>query len=336
MSDYSYDTSGNQVDCETQTQTQVQTPLYEQQAGNFGAIEAFERATSECDPLSYMEECVSDVMSLACEDDWDARTAAMALVEAQPFLAQERAEWILKAYHHGFVQFSNSGLADLERLAAGEQAGYISSHEDDVEAPILRIMCQLVGAPIARWIDGGTVGPKPTLTIGSFATWWNKSQRGQARGGSHGNGRAIDLNDLGFTGNTSGVDQVLRDLPRGTYGLGVPFQGDYLDAADKLDNMKEVAEAQNPVPAQAQVQGSQIQVGEGLKVHKSGVFTSAAALEVRDGQPAWDWTDTLVGGNAEDFLVSKTLQDAIDEMRANGSSVYVFPDYNNHLHIQTT
>jgi hypothetical protein len=332
MSDYCYDTSRTQVDC--QTQDQIQSLQFEQPAGNYAAVKIFERATSECDPSIVMDECMDVDQAKFCPTDWDTRAGAMELVEAQPFLAQERAEWILKAYHHGFVQFENSGLADLERLAAGDQAGHIESTESDVEAPILRIMCHLVGAPIARWIDGGTLGAKPTLTIGSFATWWSQ-QRGQARDGNHGHGRAIDLNDLGFTGDTAGVDQVLADLPQGKYGLGVPFQGDYFEGDDKLSNMKAAVEAQNPAPAPNQAQGPQIQVGEGLKVHTSRVFTSQATLGVQNGQPGWVWNDSHVAGKAEDFLVSDTLLNTIETMRDAGSSVYVFPDFNNHLHIQT-
>jgi len=260
----------------------------------------------------------------------------MTLLESQPFLAQERAAWILNAHQHGFVKFKFSGQADLERLASGESAAHIDSIDEETEAPILRIMCDIVGAPIARWVDSGMAGQQPTVTIGSFATFWDAPNRGVARGGDHGHGQAIDVNDLGFDGVTSGVEQVLLDLPRGTYLFGVPYQGDYFDPSDGLAARKAAVEAAHPLPPPGVAPGTRIEVTDvSVKMHSSRCYTATAVPGMQDGVYQWVWENHIASGSAEDFLISTSLVDTLDALRARGSQVSVMPDFNNHLHISS-
>ena len=46
------------------------------------------------------------------------------------------------------------------------------------------------------------------------------------------------------------------------------------------------------------------------------------------------WTDTKVAGSAVGRLESATLNTATTELNGAGCDIYVFPDNDNHIHIQ--
>ena len=46
------------------------------------------------------------------------------------------------------------------------------------------------------------------------------------------------------------------------------------------------------------------------------------------------WTDTKVAGSAVGHLKSATLKTATTELNGAGYDIYVFPDNDNHIHIQ--
>ena len=117
------------------------------------------------------------------------------------------------------------------------------------------------------------------------------------------------------------VEEALRALPADSYGIGLPFQGEFFPKDEWLDERKKVAEAaagEGGTPA-AITQAS-LQKWVGTR------YTATFA----DGK----WVDAKTSGQAIDRLKSATLKAAITELNGKGYKIYVFPDNDNHIHIQ--
>jgi hypothetical protein len=230
--------------------------------------------------------------------DWTAKA---------PATNAEYAQWIIDGVAHGFVIWSPGMGAQkqMEDLAAGKTV----KGTDPAKPAILgslKTIKSLVGARVTKW-RGDETKPKDPLSVGSFL-------RGA---GAHG-GRAIDINGFDWTG-TNGpaqVEEALRALPAGSYGIGLPFQGQFFPKDEWLDERKKAA---GDPPADITQPSLQKFVGTR--------YTSA----YKDGE----WHDAKAGGQAIDRLKSSTLKAAIAELNGKGYTIYVFPDNNNHIHIQS-
>jgi hypothetical protein len=115
----------------------------------------------------------------------------------------------------------------MEKLAAGEKVG----STDPSKAAILgalKTIRALTSAKATKW-TGDKTKPKETVGVGSFI-----------RGASPHDGRAIDINQLDWTGARGPVqvEEALRALPAGSYGIGLPFQGEFFGKDEWLDERR--------------------------------------------------------------------------------------------------
>jgi hypothetical protein len=236
--------------------------------------------------------------------DWTAKA---------PATNAEYAQWIIDGVAHGFVIWSPGMGAQkqMEDLAAGKTV----KGTDPAKPAILgslKTIKSLVGARVTKW-RGDETKPKDPLSVGSFL-------RGP---GAHG-GRAIDINGFDWTG-TNGpaqVEEALRALPAGSYGIGLPFQGQFFPKDEWLDERKKAAVAaagEGGTPAA--ITEASLQKWVGTR------YTATYA----DGK----WVDAKTSGQAIDRLKSATLKAAITELNGKGYKIYVFPDNDNHIHIQS-
>jgi len=215
------------------------------------------------------------------------------------------AQWIVDGVTHGFVVWTGKdSKKQMEKLAANEKVGSTDPSKATVLGALKTIRA-LVSGKASKW-SADKAKPKETVGVGSFI-----------RGASPHDGRAIDINQLDWTGANGPVqvEEALRALPEGAYGIGLPFQGQFFPKAEWLDERKKAA---GDPPADIAEPSLQKWVGTR--------YTSA----YKDGK----WEDKKAGGQAIDRLKSSTLKAAIAELNGKGYTIYVFPDNDNHIHIQ--
>jgi hypothetical protein len=229
-----------------------------------------------------------------------------------PATNAEYAQWIVDGVTHGFVLWTGKdSKAQMEKLAANEKVGSTDPSKADILGGLKTIRA-LVSAKATKW-TGDKTKPKETVGVGSFI-----------RGASPHDGRAIDINKLDWTGANGPVqvEEALRALPAGSYGIGLPFQGEFFPKDEWLDVRKKAAEAaagEGGTPA-AITQAS-LQKWVGTR------YTATFA----DGK----WVDAKTTGQAIDRLKSATLKAVITELNGKGYKIYVFPDNDGHIHIQS-
>lgn len=172
----------------------------------------------------------------------DPAADAKALFNEELKVNKDYAAWLLKAHDQGFVVFaSGMGTEDqLKKLKEGTKIGNVDPGQSDILGS-LEIMHEIAKGPIGRWI-AKPEGAKPTITVGSMV-------RAGESAGPHGKGAAIDVNQGDFDGTAADVITVLGDLDKGSYGIGLPFQGDFFPA-DKNIATLEAAEAAKPTPGE--------------------------------------------------------------------------------------
>jgi hypothetical protein len=177
----------------------------------------------------------------------------------------------------------------------------------------------LVGAKAKKW-SADTAKAKETVAIGSFL-----------RDDAHGSGGSIDINKFDWTGadGPKQVSEALQALPAGKYGIGLPFQGEFFPIDEWFDVLakKAVDDAKGGDPAPI--------TSPSLRKFVTGRYTATWNKDKtnKKGDPAPDW-DFAASGSAVTRLKSADLKKAIKDLNANGYSIYVFPDNNNHIHIQ--
>ena len=100
-----------------------------------------------------------------------------------------------------------------------------------------------------------------------------------------------------------------------SYGIGLPFQGQFFPKDEYLKERKKAAG--DPPPDITE---------PSLEKFVGTRYTST----FKDGK----WEDKKAGGQAIDRLKSATLKAAIAELNGKGYKIYVFPDNDSHIHIQ--
>ncbi|MDQ6882962.1 MAG: hypothetical protein M3077_01815 [Candidatus Dormibacteraeota bacterium] len=224
------------------------------------------------------------------------------------------AGWLLKAHDQGFVTFT-SGMKtqdNLESLRDGKKVGN-ADPKDTTIFGALQTMHALAAARINRWVADPTKA-KESIQVGSFI-------RTGASAGRHGTGAAIDINQGEFTGSAGDVITVLKDLPQGSYGLGLPFQGDFFPPEKNLDTMKDAEKAK---PAPGNVTGGLVKFTAHL--YKAAYNGTTKAF----GEP-----EVQSAGAAYTMLKSEALKTQLQAMRTAGTTLMIFPDNDNHLHVDT-
>jgi hypothetical protein len=222
------------------------------------------------------------------------------------------AGWLLKANDQGFITFTEGMKTqdNLENLRDGKKVGSADPKDTTIFGG-LATMHSLALARINRWIADPTK-PKAPIQLGSFI-------RTGASAGRHGTASAIDINQGDFDGSADDVIAILKDLPTGSYGLGMPFQGDFFPA-DKNIEALEAAEKAKPAPAD---------VSGGLVKFTSHLYKATYdATKKGYGDP-----DVQTAGAAYTLLKSDALGTQLQAMRTAGTTLMIFPDNDNHLHV---
>jgi hypothetical protein len=142
----------------------------------------------------------------------------------------------LRAQEQGFAK-PGDWLTERtkEQLKDSRDGKKVEGVDPNADIPIegLITMHSLVKGSISRWIEAGATGEKPRLGLGSFI-------RGVGAG-YHSKGKAVDINYLDFTETADRVIEILKDLPKGEYEIGLPFQGSFFPSTLNLDEMKKQA-----------------------------------------------------------------------------------------------
>lgn len=256
------------------------------------------------------------------KDETPAVTLAKELLKESPLTPKDRAKWILKAADYGFVTFNTpkakQNLVDIqdEKKVEGldpKTAGY--------EIAILKVELGLVKKNVQRWVDANGAVDKQSIEFGSMIR----------SGGDHAKGQAIDINKLDMTNSVEAALQILEDLDKtifSAYGLGFPFQGEFFDSNDEMEIKKAAA-----VEA-AGKDGKTASVTDAIKKFTSNVYKTTGTKK-EDG--SWKWSDPVIqeAGGAYKHLKSQALKDKIAARRKDGLSFIIFPDNDNHMHIET-
>jgi hypothetical protein len=234
-------------------------------------------------------------------------------LSSKPATNQAYAQWVVDGVTTGFVVWTGSDSeAQMKKLAANEKAGSADPKQTEILGALKTIRA-LVAGKAEKW-KGDKTKPKETVGVGSFI---------RRDGGPH-DGRAIDVNGLDWAG-TKGpgqVEEALRALPAGSYGIGLPFQGQFFPKDEWLKERQDAAVAAagaggTPAPI------TQPSLEKWVGTRFTAVF--------KDGK----WQKTPTTGQAFDRLRSSTLKAAITELNGKGYKIYVFPDNDRHIHIQS-
>jgi hypothetical protein len=274
---------------------------------------------------------------------------AQALVQESPATVKERAAWILKAADQGFVTFNTTkAKANLENVRDEKKVENLDPKATGYDVPILEVEVGLAKDVAQRWIDAKGAGAKPSIQFGSMIR--------SGTGDPHTKGKAIDINALDMTTSVDATVMILNDLDASihtSYGLGFPFQGDFFDPADNLEKKKQEAESSAPPVLKAKAEASvatpnapetaakpaekkeaqavTANVKDAVQKFASHVYQSSGTRG-EDGK--WTWKDTIQeAGGAYKKLKSQTLKDTLASRRKEGLSFMIFPDNDNHLHL---
>ena len=246
---------------------------------------------------------------------------AQALLELNPTTDQARAQWLLDAAAQDFVTLMDSRhtRANLEEIAANRRPTS-QVHEGDPVAALDQ-MTAIVRGRMQRWVAAGG-GAYDSPLYGSMTHLHPTHER---TGDRHGLGEAIDI---GINANSprgvNGAASALDDLTPGTYGVGMPFQGEFFNPQHQLSRQRQLAEAA-ATPSATELSAT------GLELH-SPQQKQSRATKADDG--SWRWgRPTGAGRSAEERLQSADVRGAIARARARGVTLSVFPDTPGHIHI---
>lgn len=250
-----------------------------------------------------------------------------AVAEVRMWMAEEPttnaayAQFVLEAEAKGFVHWTAAASkGQVESLAKGEQV----AQAHPLQAKILgglKIVHDLITQKAGKWI-GNPAQPKQTVAIGSFLRTTDP----------HGTGRMIDINEFDWAGK-DGPDQVaeaLAALTPGNYGIGLPFQGEFFSRDEWFETRATKAKAAAGVGDPAPI------TVPSLVKWTTHLYTATWNPHKAEGaryRPGWDMAKA--SGRAVDHLKSDSLKKKIANLNKTGYTIYVFPDNNNHIHIQT-
>jgi hypothetical protein len=176
---------------------------------------------------------------------------------------KEFATLILEAEKLGLVTFNEEGkgskefssgfggchdtfikIRDLKPIGNGKiyGKGQAYFYPDKTEMPILKSIHSTIHGMVESWDAGGRKGQATKVMLGSFMVWnSNGANSGRLRDSNHGgSAKAIDLNisdgkggsvDFGKPEAIDFAINVLKNMPKGTYEIGLPKQGDFIDGS---------------------------------------------------------------------------------------------------------
>ncbi len=268
-----------------------------------------------------LEAAPAPAASLVPDDiaKWQARKPATNL---------EYAQWILDAEAHGFVKFSNPKRSkeQLESLRDGKPVVGADPADQEILGGLV-ISHALIAERATRW-GADTNKAKEPFVMGDYI---------RKEKGGHSSGERVDIGGFDWTGS-KGPDQIvtaLKALPPDKYGIGLPFQGEFFprDQWFNPQAKQAVADAEAADKTTADITTPLLTKGSTLKVtgtwDKNDVATIPQNWDVPPG-----WKLKSGGGSAVGALKSATLKKGIKDLNAAGYDIYVFPDNENHLHVQ--
>ena len=246
----------------------------------------------------------------------------------KPATNPEYAQWILDAEAHGFVKFLNvkRSKEQLESLRDGKKVVAADPAVQEIIGGLV-ISHALIAERATRWATD-TNKPKDPFQMGDYIR--------QEKGG-HSTGERVDIGGFDWTGS-KGPDQIataLKALPPDKYGIGLPFQGEFFPSGQWFNPQakKAVADAEAADKTTAEITTPLLTKGSTQKStgtwSKDDVVTRPQNWDIPPG-----WKLTGGGGSAFGSLKSATLKKEIKDLNAAGYDIYVFPDNENHLHVQ--
>lgn len=250
---------------------------------------------------------------------------AQRLVGRTPASDVEHAQWLLDAADLGFVTLGKA-RRNLEDAVAGRPVGAEeigtgpTASATDVTFDAFDHMHAIVRGTLTRWIADPQSAVEP-VTFNSFV---RRKQTSAVKNDPHRVGKAVDIVGFSFTGGPERVIEILGDLPKGAYGIGLPFQGEFFDLAHALGPQKTANEKAAAGAAPAPIKGA-------VTKFRSHIF--GATWGARKGGGT-GWTDQPEQrGKAWTKLKSAELRDTITDMKRSGYDLTIFPDNKNHLHV---
>ncbi|WP_343748695.1 hypothetical protein [Fluviicola sp.] len=231
---------------------------------------------------------------------------------------KQYAELILEAKKLGIVTFSSegskhtvSGLGGTEdtfvkikegkEIGTGKKSGIEKNHKFDSaqkEIDILVVIVSILREEIKKWDENGRTGKVTNLVIGSFMIW-----------------NSYKKNNVNLTG----------ELRTSQHGKGQAIDFNIVSGSFASDTaLESVVRTLNQLPKL-----NNVVYGIGLPL-QGEFFDSTKRSLLSHGS-------TKVNGKfnqAEKYLKSQKIKDTLTKLRSNGYEIIVFPDNDNHLHIQ--
>lgn len=247
---------------------------------------------------------------------------AQTWLEETPTSADARAAWLLKLASAGFVAFNTAQRRQqLEDIRDKKKVENRDPAAADYDVPVLAVIVGLVRQRVHRWIDSGGPDGLPCIELGAMI----RNEPGRA----HDKGQAIDIDRLKTDVSVDAALTILRDLDKTvhvSYGLGMPYQSDFFDPNDDMQDQKKAAE--NAAAKAA----TSIEVQDALVKFTAHTWR-ATATRSTDGKWIWSKEELQKADGAWKHLKSDALKKCIKDLRATGLQLMIFPDNPNHLHI---
>jgi CRP-like cAMP-binding protein len=237
---------------------------------------------------------------------------------------KENALLILEAVELGLATFSAEGvksglymegkggvedtfikIANGDRIGNGKpyNGGEPYFYPDKTEIIVLSLLVEILKSKARSWVNNGRKGLPSSIMIGSFMIWNTDHGGGQLRNTNHGGkGRAIDFNlDQNQDGNSEGFDgglsvdyviDILSRIPIGTYEIGLPRQGDFIDP--KLVSKGYTAKADDGSPTYEAIKSTK------LREHIKSMLQAGYRLKVISDNP--NHLHLAIGAGGKDYL----------------------------------
>ena len=141
-------------------------------------------------------------------------------------------------------------------------------------------------------------------------------------GDAHASGASADLFsgfDWDGSRGPAQVIEVLQDLPKGTYTIGLPMQGQFFPADEYLDRTQKTTLAQGAA-----------RTPDSIVYYSTRLWRSTYDAS---GGPKYPWKDERLDGLVVTRLKSAALKSAITALAGSGTTLNVMPDQNDHIHI---
>ena len=233
----------------------------------------------------------------------------------------EYAQFILDADAKGFVHWTAAASkGQVESLAMGVKVAQADPRQKNILGG-LRIVHDLIVHKVGKWVSDPATR-KGTVAVGSFLRSTDP----------HGTGRMIDINEFDWTGKDgpAQVAEALTALTPGNYGIGLPFQGEFFPRDEWFET--------RAVKAKADAKGGNPAPITEASLVKWTIYLYTATWNPHKtkgdkGKPGWE--TAKASGRAVDHLKSDLLKKEIANLNKVGYTIYVFPDNDNHIHIQT-